>query len=110
MGDIESYLKHKFDLEAESQLDRNQSSIAPPTFYLRDPSITDEQNLLLHRPYTGNPFIAPGTIGSKTRRSFQSDSQASGFKDDESFYFNNDESHMIAPQHTSPLSAQPQQE
>ena len=97
MGDIESYLKHKFDLEAESQIDRNQSSIAP-TFYLRDPTLTDEQNLLLHRPYTGNPFVAPGTIGSKTRRSYQHDSQASGFKDDESFYFSNDETHVVNPQ------------
>ena len=25
-------------------------------------------NMLLHRPYCGNPFVAPGNIGSKTRR------------------------------------------
>ena len=69
MGDIESYLKHKFDLETESQISlHDRSNIAPPTYYLRDPTLSDEQNLLLHRPYCGNPFVAPGTIGSKTRR------------------------------------------
>ena len=36
---------------------------------MRDSSISDEDNLLLHRVYCGNPFIAPGVIGSKTKRS-----------------------------------------
>ena len=97
MGDIESYLKQKFDLETESQLsmhDRNQSSIAPPTYYLRDPTLSDEQNLLLHRPYCGNPFVAPGTIGSKTRRTYANEGQGAGFKDDESFYFDEEETQM----------------
>ena len=39
-------------------------------FYLRDPKLDDNENLLLHKPYCGNPFIAPGTIGSKTRGRF----------------------------------------
>ena len=37
-------------------------------FYLRDPKIDDHQNMLIHRPYCGNPFIAPGTIGSKAKK------------------------------------------
>lgn len=36
---------------------------------MRDPKISDEENLLLHRVYCGNPFVAPGVIGSKTKRS-----------------------------------------
>ena len=43
MGDIESYLKQKFDLETESQVpDRTSNSITPPTYYLRDPILSDE--------------------------------------------------------------------
>jgi hypothetical protein len=56
MGDIESYLRMKF---------RQESSKG--TFFLRDPKLTDEENALLHRPYCGNPFIAPGTIGAKSQ-------------------------------------------
>jgi hypothetical protein len=56
MGDIESYLRMKF---------RQESSKG--TFFLRNPKLTDEENALLHRPYCGNPFIAPGTIGAKSQ-------------------------------------------
>ena len=97
MGDIEGYLKQKFDLETESQIsmhDRSQSNHAAPTYYLRDPMLSDEQNSLLHRPYCGNPFVAPGTIGSKTRRKYAYEGQVSGFKDDESFYFDEEETQM----------------
>jgi len=76
MGDIESYLKHKFDLETNVQFsmhDRSQSTVAPSTYYLRDAMLSDEQNQLLHRPYCGNPFVAPGTVGSKTRRKYHAD-------------------------------------
>jgi hypothetical protein len=38
-------------------------------YYMRDPKISDEENLLMHRVYCGNPFVAPGVIGSKTKRS-----------------------------------------
>jgi len=55
MGDIENYLRQKFKQESSKG-----------TFYLRDPKLSDEENLLLHRPYCGNPFVAPGTIGAKS--------------------------------------------
>jgi hypothetical protein len=35
---------------------------------LRNPALSDEENLQVHRVYCGNPFIAPGFIGSKTKR------------------------------------------
>lgn len=34
---------------------------------LREHQITDEENADLIRPYFGNPFKAPGTIGSKAK-------------------------------------------
>jgi hypothetical protein len=55
MGDIEAYLRQKFRIEG-----------GKPQFYLRDPKLSDEENFLLMKPYCGNPFIAPGTIGSKS--------------------------------------------
>lgn len=53
MGDIESYLKSKFKTDGKG------------LFYLRNPNLSDEENQLLMKPYCGNPFIAPGTLGSK---------------------------------------------
>lgn len=55
MGDIEAYLRQKFRLEGSKA-----------QFYLRDPYLSDEENFLLMKPYCGNPFIAPGTLGSKS--------------------------------------------
>ena len=32
---------------------------------IRDPQLTDQESLDLIRPYFGNPFKAPGTLGAK---------------------------------------------
>jgi len=64
MGDIDSYLRQKYDIDANSTRGGAQGPLA---VYLRDPKLTDEENALLFRPYCGNPFIAPGTIGSRSR-------------------------------------------
>jgi hypothetical protein len=55
MGDIEAYLRQKYRVEGGKS-----------SFYLRDPLLTDEENFLLMKPYCGNPFVAPGTLGSKS--------------------------------------------
>ena len=59
MGDIEAYLRQKYRQEGKS------------LFYLRNPDLSDEENFLLMKPYCGNPFIAPGTIGSKSQQTNQ---------------------------------------
>ena len=71
MGDIENFLSKKYikangstvgagvDEQTQQQLLLN---------YLRDPALSDYENGLLHRPYCGNPFIAPGELGSKAAR------------------------------------------
>jgi len=73
MGDIESFLRMKYDFEQDDEQlnDGNELSHGGilHIYHLRDPVLDDHQNMLLHRPYSGNPFIAPGTIGSKARRS-----------------------------------------
>ena len=44
---------------------------------MRNPTLTDEENIALMRPYCGNPFIAPGELGSlSAHKSF------SGFTDE----------------------------
>jgi len=53
MGDIEGY--------------RRKKSIQK----IRDPKLTDQENFELHRLYLGNPFIAPGTLGSKSKKNNQ---------------------------------------
>ena len=65
MGDIDWYMRQKYSPEEEAA----EKSIQI-LFYLRDPSLSDEENLQLHRVYCGNPFIAPGHIGAKTKRNF----------------------------------------
>jgi len=52
---------------------------------MRDPHLTDYENSLLHRPYCGNPFIAPGELGSKSARSKTKVGQA-GAPEDEEYY------------------------
>jgi len=74
MGDIENYLRQKF---------RQESSKG--TFLLRDPKLSDEENSLLLRPYSGNPFIAPGTIGCKSKHK-----TIQGQLVDESYVFDDD--------------------
>jgi len=55
--------------------------------YLRDPLLTDHDNALLRRPYCGNPFIAPGTLGSKTsRKPIPRDNVSGGLIEDEEYY------------------------
>lgn len=83
MGDIESYLRLKYDLETDDSqplLDKSQG-ILQMYYFLRDPALEDSMNMLLHRPYCGNPFVAPGTIGSKTRRSGSQQDQLYGDAD-----------------------------
>lgn len=43
--------------------------------------MSDEENFLLNRPYCGNPFIAPGTIGAKSGQK-----RDSGFEDERFFF------------------------
>jgi hypothetical protein len=50
---------------------------------MRDPNLTDYENSLLHRPYCGNPFIAPGELGSKSARSKTKVGQAGAPEDEE---------------------------
>jgi len=51
--------------------------------------------MLLHRPYCGNPFIAPGNIGSKTRRMGSSAGAGQdvelGLADEVAFFAENEE-------------------
>lgn len=53
MGDIEGYWRKK--------------EIKKP----RDHRLSDHENSELHRPYCGNPFIGPGTLGSKAQKKNQ---------------------------------------
>ncbi len=71
MGDIDAYLRQKFRCDNKG------------TYYLKDPKLTDDENYQLNRPYCGNPFIAPGTIGSRAK---QRQYQSIGFED-EKFLF-----------------------
>ena len=99
MGDIESYLRQKYDLETDDgqpMIDnRGQSShggMVPVMYYLRNPNLDDMQNMLLHRPYCGNPFVAPGTIGSKTRRTGGNQHDVElGLADEAAFFGENEE-------------------
>jgi hypothetical protein len=50
---------------------------------LRDPNLTDEENFLLMKPYCGNPFIAPGTIGAKSHPKNVASFAAEGYFIDE---------------------------
>jgi hypothetical protein len=66
MGDIDWYLRQRFNVDSQ---ETDQKATNPQIiFYLRNPGLSDEENLQLHRVYCGNPFIAPGSIGSKTKR------------------------------------------
>ena len=121
MGDIESYLRQKYDLEYQEdvasqysndgsqQPQANSGILQMMLYYLRDPKIDDQQNMLLHRPYCGNPFVAPGTIGSKTRRpggasnmsaaSQQEEDQAElGGHADEAAFFNHENNNSMDQQ------------
>ena len=96
MGDIESYLRQKYDLETSDgqPLDRNQTNHGGifQMYYLRDPALEDSMNILLHRPYCGNPFVAPGTIGSKMRRAASSQHDIElGLADEAAFFGENEE-------------------
>lgn len=44
--------------------------------------MSDHENSELHRPYCGNPFIGPGTLGSKTQKNNQG---TSSMPSDEAF-------------------------
>lgn len=55
MGDIELYLRTK----------QQKIGSSKGLLYSRDPSNSDEENAALNRPYCGNPFVAPGTLGFK---------------------------------------------
>jgi hypothetical protein len=53
--------------------------------------------MLLHRPYCGNPFIAPGVIGSKTKRIFFPGMQSVGLAvapDEGALFFDEEETQM----------------
>jgi len=50
---------------------------------LRDANLTDEENFLLMKPYCGNPFIAPGTIGAKSHPKNVASFAAEGYFIDE---------------------------
>lgn len=65
MGDIDWYMRQRFNLVSQDAADKHQAQISN---YLRNPDVSDEDNYALHRVYCGNPFIAPGQIGSKTKR------------------------------------------
>lgn len=67
MGDIDWYVRLKLGVDLEDET-RPQPVLIQ--FYLRNPSLSDDENLQLHRIYCGNPFIAPGHIGAKTKRAF----------------------------------------
>jgi hypothetical protein len=67
MGDIENYLSKKH-IKANGTGVDEQSKQQQLFNYLRDPALSDYENSLLHRPYCGNPFIAPGELGSKAAR------------------------------------------
>lgn len=67
MGDIDWYLRQRFNFDTPDTEESKQE--VQVYYYMRDPTISDEDNLLLHRVYCGNPFVAPGVIGSKTKRS-----------------------------------------
>jgi len=54
---------------------------------MRDPSLTDYENSLLHRPYCGNPFIAPGELGSKAARPKAKAGQSVAPEDEEYYSF-----------------------
>ena len=54
MGDIEAYLRQKYRTEGSGCTAQ----------YLRNPKLTDDENFALMKPYCGNPFIAPGELGS----------------------------------------------
>lgn len=46
--------------------------------------LTDEENFLLMKPYCGNPFIAPGELGSKSQhKQFSSFADEGYFMDEE---------------------------
>jgi hypothetical protein len=79
MGDIELYLSKKHGPKNEGE--QNQQLLLN---YMRDPNLTDYENSLLHRPYCGNPFIAPGELGSKTAR--PKTKPGSGAPEDEEYF------------------------
>ena len=59
--------------------------------------------MLLHRPYCGNPFVAPGTIGSKTRRMGSQQDVELGMADEAAF-FNENEETMLPQGHSQDAS------
>ena len=88
-------------------------------YYLRDPTKDDQQNMLLHRPYCGNPFVAPGTIGSKAqRRSSMAggpgdvDAAELGLADEAAFFNENEETMLpgVGPANTTAIDANGQKQ
>ena len=75
MGDIEAYLRQKYRTEG--------SGCAAQ--YLRNPALSDDENFMLMKPYCGNPFIAPGELGSLSQHqpSFAASFTDEGFFMDE---------------------------
>jgi hypothetical protein len=63
MGDIDWYWRQRFNFESQEKEEKQQFLV-----YLRNPDLTDDENYQIHRVYCGNPFVAPGYIGSKTKR------------------------------------------